>query len=91
MLYYAILFRQIIDLCVHLPLSPVSGCRSAVVWSQGQVVVGRLALHYYVFPKFLFYQWTGYSTYQSIKLLHWGIDWNHDNNIMRPTVRQQSF
>ncbi len=53
---------------VRLFLSPVSWRRAAVVGSSP--VMGGLALHNYVFPKFLPHQRTGYGTYQSIKSLH---------------------
>lgn len=49
-------------------LSPVSQRRTAVV--SGSPVMGGLALHNDVVPKFLPHQRTGYSAYQVIKSLH---------------------
>ncbi len=48
-------------------------------------VMGGLALHNYVFPKFLPYQRTGYSTYQLLKSFHQEKDSDLDH-LGRPKV-----
>lgn len=69
-----------------MSFTPVSWGRTGVVGSDP--VMGRLLLHNYVVPKFLPYQWTGYSTCQTIKYGHHekDNDYGHPNSTMNSNI-----